>query len=72
MLLNQPNQKFSHLYVVVRYDKFQEGSSPETCVTLTKAFNKEEDADQEARRLNDLNGHKESLYFVRVARVVAE
>ena len=65
-MVNKPNAKYEHLYVIVRWDpNVQE---PENAIAVTKAFGEERLARDEAARLNDLNGEKGCRYLVRTAR----
>jgi hypothetical protein len=55
------------LAVVVRYTEY-DGSAPEQCVALMKAFTDVEAADAEAARLNSVRRNERVTYFVQIAR----
>lgn len=67
--------RYQHLFVVVRLpaaDALCDGARmlvTEDDVALTKAFGTEEEAEMEARRMNELN-QGQWQYFVSVARLV--
>jgi hypothetical protein len=56
---NNPNKKYDHVYVVLRYDTFIELGG--TRVSVLKVFVNEDDAKQEVNRLNNLVMKRESL-----------
>jgi hypothetical protein len=68
------NARFQHVFVVGRvWRSLPEGRDIKAVLddlTLTKAFFTEGDANDEAARLNALNGGDNWLYFVSVARLV--
>lgn len=65
-----PNQKYDHVFVIVRLDKFREGGPrSEEDVTVTKAVRTREAAEAEVLRLNRLNAAKGARYLWRVARL---
>lgn len=68
----QPNSRFAHVYVVVRLPRRTEPVSDldraAANVVTTKAFWSADEAEDEVRRLTQLNGGH-WLYFVRVARL---
>lgn len=70
-----PHSRYQHMFVVVRLPKedrrSSEGPPNEGDVTLTKAFLTETAAQEEAGRMNDLNG-AHWIYFVNVVRLVDE
>ena len=49
--MNKPNEKYDHIFVIVRHDLYQ--SDPFHMVTLTRAFWNENDAKNEVDRLNE-------------------
>jgi hypothetical protein len=53
-MVSRPNAKYEHLYVIVRWDP--DVPEPENAIAVTKAFDDEALARDEAARLNDLNG----------------
>lgn len=68
------NARFQHVFVVVRISKSLAGGDLDYVLdrlNLTKAFLAEDEANDEAARLNELNGDH-WLYFVSVARLVSE
>jgi hypothetical protein len=50
--MNSPNRNYDHVYVVIRYDSYQEDI--EYAVTVLKVFITEEEAKNEVTRLNSL------------------
>lgn len=81
-----PRSGMQHIHAVIRLD-FPDGERVEfhrdvassddrdpitNYVTGTKAYETAEEADAEARRLNEVNGEKGVLYFVTLLRLVAE
>lgn len=71
----QKHSRYSHVFVVVRLPKAAGGTGKaavsEDDVMLTKAFPRQEDAEHEVARLNELNGDFWH-YFPCVARLVDE
>lgn len=75
-----PNQKYRHIYPVVRLDMFQldmkrsvaTKEELETYIAVTKVFFNKETAEEEAIRLNELNGDKNVHYWVAVSRLSDE
>lgn len=74
--MNTPNATHNHIYVVVRLDEpigdIEKAEFTEVAanyVTMTRAFDSDELATQEAKRLNELNATKDCRYIVRVARM---
>lgn len=70
-----PHSRYQHIFVVVRLEKpdsrGREGPLNEEDITLTKAFLTERAAQEEADRMNVLNG-KYSNYSINVARLVED
>jgi hypothetical protein len=68
-----PHSRYQHIFVVIRLPKpdtrGREGPLNEDDVTLTKAFLTEHAAQEEADRMNELNGEGWS-YSINVARLV--
>ena len=66
-----PNLRYKHLYVVVRLDDVDELQTTSVLnrISLVATFSKEESADKEARRLNELNGDKGCVYSVYLTRL---
>lgn len=57
------------VYAILRWDGYQDFSDPTDYVTGTKAYESAEEAEAECRRLNQLNGDKQTRYFVRLVRL---
>lgn len=68
-MIDKPNLKYSHVFVVLRVDLTFEGVRLQDAVTVTKVFRAEEAATEEARRLNELNADKGCQYFVQLGRM---
>ena len=70
--INRPNQKFDHVYIVMRYDSFM-SDDPKQAITTLKVYFNESEAVTEAERLNKLRNNKdnksESEYYVTLARI---
>ena len=72
--INRPNQKYDHVFIVMRYDSFISGD-PKQAITALKVFLSESEARAEAERLNQiirkrLRDDKEiSEYYVTFARI---
>ncbi len=60
-------ERGEHVFVVLRRDGFID--DPVEAVTGTKAYRRQDRAQAEAARLNDLNAHKQARYFVRLVRL---
>jgi hypothetical protein len=67
---NTPHSKFRHVYAVVRIDTPVDNANPENSVSVVKVLAPERDANQEATRLNELNGKKGCVYVVFTSRMV--
>lgn len=65
MTADQPNSRFRHLFVVVRYDGDQ---SLDNAVSLVSAWSQRGDADGEAARLNEI-ASEGSTYRVHMTRL---
>ena len=65
-----PHSKFQHVYAVVRFDFPLNSEQPETTVSVTKVFTSQDAAEQEASRLNRINGAKQCVYKTYVTRFV--
>lgn len=67
--------KHDHLWAVVRYDAYQANSdNPRIIFHVLKVFLLEEEAIQEAERLNQLRekqdpSHDRSIYYVELTRI---
>jgi hypothetical protein len=65
----KPNQKYEHVFVVLRLDELARSSTPrDQAIVATKAFWRKEEAEEEVERLSRQN-RSGSLYFWRVARL---
>ena len=65
----KPNKKYEHLYAIVRYESDAEELTPiDLRVVVKKIVNDPHYAEQEVKRLNDLNQEKGSYYFCQVTR----
>jgi hypothetical protein len=69
--MNQPNLKYDHVFVVLRYDAYI--SDPINATTVLRIFPTESEAIMEAARLNTIKnnytGENKSFYFVRQGRI---
>ncbi len=61
-------QTTRQVFVVLRWDGFQQFDNPPDYVTGTKAFSAQSEAEAECALLNELKGHDGVRYFVRMAR----
>ena len=68
-IADQPHSKYRHVYVVVRVELDFDREYPDNSVSVTKVFDREEDAASETARMNKLNGKKGYRYLVCVGRV---
>jgi hypothetical protein len=66
--LDQPHSKYRHVYVIVRVELDFDREHPDNSVSVTRVFDKEEDAASEIVRMNKLNGSKGYRYLVCVGR----
>ena len=57
------------LFAVLRRDKEPPESFPDLWVTVTGVYEDQERANEEAERLNALNGHKDVVYYVQTTRL---
>jgi len=71
----RPNARYRHVFVVVRLRRAasltEDRPLKEDDVILTKAFSTEREAEDEAKRLNEMNSDL-WRYFVSVARLAPE
>ena len=71
--INRPNQKFDHVYIVMRYDSYI--GDPRQAITVLKVFPNESDAIAEVERLNLLRKKRchdselKSEYYVTLGRI---
>jgi hypothetical protein len=65
-----PHSRYPHVYVIVRLDAGH--ADPEDALSLPKVFRNEVKAEEEARRLNELNSTKACRYIVVVSRLIDE
>ena len=66
----KPNKKHQHLYAIIRYETDAGNDVPiELRITVKKVVVDPLHADQEVKRLNDLNKDKGSHYFHQVTRI---
>ncbi len=63
------NAKYNHVFAIVRVDTFQEEAPLEEKIAITKVVSTQEAAEQEVKRLNELNGPKGCLYFWQITRM---
>jgi hypothetical protein len=64
------NQRYEHVYVIVRYDRFQEPS--EQSFTVKEVVKTQAMAEAEVNRLNELNSDKNCTYLWQVTRLFPE
>jgi hypothetical protein len=61
----KPNKKFKHVYAIVRHDQWGDKQS----FSVVKVVFDADYADQEVKRLNNLNQHKGCKYESQVTRL---
>jgi hypothetical protein len=60
-----------HIYVIVRLDDDRlQGERPEHFIATPKAYGTAAEAEEEAKRLNELNRPKGAQYFVSLSRLL--
>jgi len=65
----KPSKKYEHLYAVVRYAIDADETTPiDLRFFIVKVVADRQYADEEAKRLSDLNKEKGYYYFVQIAR----
>jgi hypothetical protein len=64
----QPNERYQHLFIVVRIDDLQ-GGDVEDRFSPVAIYQSQSKAEVEAERLTDVNSAKNSRYIVRVSRL---
>jgi hypothetical protein len=64
------NQRYEHIYAIVRYDRFLEAS--EQSFTVKEVVRTQAMAEAEVNRLNELNADKNSTYFWQATRLFSE
>jgi hypothetical protein len=65
----KPNKKFQHIYAVVRYETDADENTPiDLRVTVKKVVVDPHHAEEEVKRLNNLNKEKNCYYFYQVTR----
>jgi hypothetical protein len=69
-LTNRPHSRFEHVFAVVRIEGDLVKNGGENAVYVTRIFRRQEDAEQEVARLNELNQHKGCRYFWQLTRLV--
>lgn len=68
-----PSPHHDHVYAIVRCDRFHAADVAfEQLITIKKVVRDPEFAAAEVRRLNELNGPKDSIYFMQVTRLERE
>ena len=66
----KPNKKHRHIYAIIRYESNADEKTPiEHRVTVKKVVNGLRYAEQEVKRLNDLNSDKSSCYFCQITAI---
>lgn len=65
---HQPHSRYPHVYAIVRNDAG--AGELEDRLSITKVFRSETKAEDEARRLRQLNSEKGCQYFVLQTRLV--
>ena len=63
-LKGKAHSRHHHVFAVVRFDLPISSTEPNQSVSVVKVFASEQMAEQEASRLNGLNGQKGILYVV--------
>ena len=64
------NQRYEHVYAIVRYDRFQEPS--EQSFTVKEVVTTQAMAEAEVNRLNELNADKNATYFWQLTRLFSK
>lgn len=65
----KPNKKYQHIYAIIRYETDADECSPiDLRITVKKVVVDPHFADQEVKRLNELNKDKGAYYFSQVTR----
>ncbi len=67
MSVDQPNSRFNHVYVVVRFDEPAILENWHDAVKILRVFDSREAAEQEAGRLRSINGPCKCTYEVHFA-----
>jgi hypothetical protein len=68
--MNNSHSRFLHVYPILRIDLPFDEASPGNSVAATKVFTSLAAAEQEAGRLNELNGKKGCVYVVTTSRLI--
>ena len=64
-----PNEKFDHVFAIVRVDQYSIPTPHSDAIVITKILWSQEDAEKEVARLNKLKSGKNSEYFWQVTRL---
>ncbi len=65
----KPNQKYQHMYAIIRYETDADmNAAIDLRITVKKVVVDPHYAEQEVKRLNELNKDKGSYYFCQVTR----
>ena len=65
----KPNKKHQHIYAIIRYETDADSNAPiDLRITVKKVVVDAHYAEEEVKRLNDLNQDKGSYYFYQVTR----
>jgi hypothetical protein len=67
--LLKPSARYDHVYAIVRYDTTASDTPPEVRFTVKKIVTDPGVAEQEVKRLNELNKDKGCYYFSQVTRM---
>jgi hypothetical protein len=66
----KPNRKYQHIYAIIRYETDADPNAPiDFRVTVKKVVIDPHYAEEEVKRLNDLNKDKGAYYFCQVTRL---
>lgn len=68
--MDRSHSKFLHVYPILRIDLPFNETSPGNSIAVPKVFTSLKVAEQEAERLNALNGNKGSVYVVIASRLI--
>ena len=72
--LNQTNSKYEHVFAVIRVEDYPdvEQDEIEDVFTITKILRRQDDAEREVERLNNLNRDQSTKYFWQITRLERE
>lgn len=68
----EKHSRHEHVFVILRIDMPVDGSHPENSLSVPKIFRDQRVAEEEAARLNELNGEKGCRYLCQVSRLVSD